>query len=114
MPATKKTATARQLENAVKRSNKAQAEAHAAAQSTTAAQQAAPAPAVALRGGPAVQRVQLTGKAYRTGAQHNKDWWAAVQAACAQEPAPVAEIVKVGVPTHFIGYAIRRGYLQAA
>ena len=81
----------------------------------------APAPAaVALRGGPAVQRVALTGKAYRTGAKHNADWWATVQALCAQDDgtgrtdAPVAALVEKGVPTHFIGYALRRGYLTTA
>lgn len=77
---------------------------------------AAPAPvAVALRGGPAVQAVTLTGKPYRSAAKHNTDWWAQVQgAAAAPAGAPVAELVKAGVPTHFIGYTMRRGYLKAA
>lgn len=75
---------------------------------------AAPAPTVALRGGPAVQQVKLTGKLYRSAAKHNTDWWAQVQAAAATNPAPVADLVKAGVPTHFIGYTMRRGYLVAA
>lgn len=75
----------------------------------------APAPvAVALRGGPAVQAVQITGKLYRSAAKHNTDWWAQVQAAAASPAgAPVADLVKAGVPTHFIGYTMRRGYLKA-
>jgi hypothetical protein len=80
----------------------------------------APAPAVALRGGPAVARVALTGKAYRTGAKHNADWWQQVQTLCAQDDgtgradAPVAALLEAGVPSHFIGYTLRRGYLAAA
>lgn len=84
-----------------------------AAQAPAAPAQAQP-QAVALRGGAAVATVKLTGKAYRSAAKHNTDWWALVQAAALRHPAPVATLVKQGVPTHFIGYAIRRGYLAAA
>lgn len=69
---------------------------------------------VALRGGPAVQRVALTGKLYRSAAAHNTDWWKQVQAACASGPAPVATLLEAKVPAHFIGYTMRRGYLVAA
>lgn len=75
--------------------------------------QAAPAPqpaTVALRGGPAVATVRLTGKPYRSAAKHNTDWWALITAA---KGGPVQELVKAGVPTHFIGYTMRRGYLAA-
>lgn len=84
----------------------------AAAQVAPAAQ--APAPTVALRGGAAVALVRLGGKPYRTAAKHNMDWWAQVTQAAATKPAPVADLIKAGVPSHFIGYALRRGYLQAA
>ena len=67
---------------------------------------------VALRGGPAVQMVQLTGKPYRTAAAHNQAWWQTIVTAGPQ--ASVAAILEAGVPAHFVGYAIRRGYLQAA
>lgn len=69
---------------------------------------------VALRGGPAVQRVALTGKLYRSAAAHNTDWWKQVQQACASGPAPVATLLEAKVPAHFIGYTMRRGYLVAA
>lgn len=75
---------------------------------------AAPAPVVALRGGPAVQAVTLTGKPYRSAAAHNTGWWQQIAQAVAAGPAPVADLVKAGVPTHFIGYTMRRGYLVAA
>ena len=84
-----------------------------------AAPAAAPA-VVALRGGAAVTKVQLVaGAVYRTKAPHNVRWWQAVQAAVASGPAPVAALVAAapagsGVPTHFVGYCLRRGYLQAA
>lgn len=85
--------------------------AKAAQPATQAAAPAAPAPAtVALRGGPAVATVRLTGKPYRSAAKHNTDWWALITAA---KGGPVQELVKAGVPTHFIGYTMRRGYLAA-
>ena len=76
--------------------------------------QAPAAPTVALRGGPAVQQVALTGKLYRSAAAHNTDWWKQVQQACASGPAPVAALLEAKVPAHFIGYTMRRGYLTAA
>lgn len=78
------------------------------------AQAPATAPTVALRGGPAVQQVALTGKLYRSAAAHNTDWWKQVQQACASGPAPVATLLEAKVPAHFIGYTMRRGYLTAA
>jgi hypothetical protein len=70
---------------------------------------------VALRGGLAVQAVTLTGKPYRSAAAHNTAWWQAVTAACAGgAPATVQALVQAKVPTHFIGYTVRRGYLKAA
>ena len=78
----------------------------------TAPAQATPQPqAVALRGGAAVAVVKLTGKPYKSAAKHNTDWWALVTAA---QGGAVAELVKQGVPAHFIGYTMRRGYLAAA
>lgn len=75
------------------------------------AQPAQPAPAtVALRGGPAVATVRLTGKPYRSAAKHNTDWWTTITAA---KGGPVQELIKAGVPSHFIGYIMRRGYLAA-
>lgn len=75
----------------------------------------APVPAVALRGGPAVASVITTGKIYRTKAQHNLDWWAAItKRAGGVDATPVATLLEDKVPSHFIGYCIRRGYLQAA
>jgi hypothetical protein len=41
----------------------------------------APAPVVALRGGPAVQAVTLGAKPYRVTAAHNVAWWQAITAA---------------------------------
>lgn len=72
--------------------------------------------AVALRGGAAVVQVQLTGKQYRTAAEHNKQWYAAIVQACSAGPAPVAGLLvsptnAQGVPAHFVGYCLRRGYL---
>ena len=72
------------------------------------------APTVALRGGPAVASVHMTGKVYRTKAAHNLEWWAALQKATATGPASVTTVLENKVPSHFVGYCIRRGYLQAA
>lgn len=72
------------------------------------------APVVALRGGPAVQAVKLTDKAYRTKAEHNLGWWGTITTQAATGPASVKTLVEAKVPTHFIGYCIRRGYLGAA
>lgn len=74
----------------------------------------AKAPTVALRGGPAVQAVALTGVAYRVTAPHNVAWWAQVQAAIAagDGKATVASLVPA-VPAIMVGYLIRRGYLKA-
>lgn len=90
---------------------------------------AAPAPkaaskpvTVALRGGAAVAQVALVpGATYRTKAAHNVAWWQAIGAAvqAGQGKAAVAQLVAqapagAGVPAHFVGYCLRRGYLQAA
>lgn len=73
---------------------------------------------VALRGGIAVATVKLAGKKYATKAPHNLEWWGAITKACADDKAAnVADLVKAakdggaGVPAHFIGYCMRRGYL---
>lgn len=88
--------------------------------STPAAAPVAPAKAkvVALRGGAAVASIALTGTPYRTGAPHNKVWWDKLVAACGKSSAPVAPLLETpanptGVPSHFIGYALRRGYIKA-
>ena len=74
----------------------------------------APVAPVALRGGPAVQAVVLTGKPYRSAAAHNTDWWKLVTAQASTGPATVAGLLAAKVPAHFIGYTMRRGYLTAA
>lgn len=72
---------------------------------------------VALRGGPVVTTVAINPKTpYRTAAAHNIAWWSQIQAACAAGPAVLAPLLCTpanpgGVPTHFIGYAVKRGYL---
>lgn len=73
---------------------------------------------VALRGGLAVATVKLAGKKYATKAPHNLEWWGSIAKACeGDKAASVADLTKAakdggaGVPTHFIGYCIRRGYL---
>lgn len=83
---------------------------------TTEATQPKPA-TVALRGGAAVAQVKLSGKQYRTAAPHNQQWWKALtEAGAGDKPIAVADVVVSqakpnGVPAHFIGYCLRRGYL---
>lgn len=80
----------------------------------------ATAPAVALRGGPAVTYVQVNpATVYHSKAPHNVAWWQAITSAATAAPAPVAALVATqanpqGVPGHFVGYCLRRGYLVAA
>lgn len=96
--------------------------AFAALLATVVAQPTVAAPvatSVALRGGIAIANVRLSGTPYRTGAPHNAQWWATLQAKLAAGPAPVAALLlapanPAGVPAHFVGYALRRGYLAAA
>ena len=76
----------------------------------------AKAPVVALRGGPAVALVQVVaGATYRTKAPHNVAWWATVQAQATAAPVAVATLCAApySVPSHFVGYCLRRGYLAA-
>lgn len=79
-----------------------------------------PTPVVAVRGGLVLQAVALVpGKVYKTKAPHNMAWWAVLAAACAKGPAAVNPLLATqanpaGVPMHFVGYCVRRGYLQAA
>lgn len=70
---------------------------------------------VALRGGPAITSIKLSGTVYRTGAVHNKEWFTKLQAELAAGPQPVAPLLAAphNIPSHFIGYCIRRGYLTA-
>lgn len=71
---------------------------------------------VALRGGPAVATVKLTGVAYRVQALHNVAWWDTVCKAIAAGggTAAVTDLVaKENVPAIMVGYLIRRGYLAA-
>lgn len=87
----------------------------------TAAPAAQPEPAkpatVALRGGAAVAQVKLSGKQYRTAAPHNQQWWKKLaDAGAGDKNIAVADVVvsqakPEGVPAHFIGYCLRRGYL---
>lgn len=92
----------------------------AAPATVQAAAPAAPAPAVAVRGGLVFTTVALVpGKQYRTKAPHNVAWWDQIAKACAKGPAQVAPLLASptnpsGVPVAFFGYCVRRGYLQAA
>lgn len=92
------------------------AQAAATLGATAPAQPASVAPTVvALRGQAAVASVQIkAGAVYKTKAPHNLDWWAIITKAAASQPAAVADLCKAGVPSHFIGYTLRRGYLVAA
>jgi hypothetical protein len=75
------------------------------------------APTVALRGGAAVALVQVVpGTVYRTKAPHNVAWWATITGQATAAPAAVATLCAAphSVPTHFVGYCLRRGYLVAA
>ena len=79
---------------------------------------ATPAKTVALRGGPAVSSVALTGAVYRTTAPHNQQWWLALSKSLAAGPVAVSGLLLTpeqpqGIPAHFVGYALRRGYLKA-
>lgn len=70
--------------------------------------------AVTLRGQGAVGTVQIKpGMKYRTKAQHNLEWWNKMASVLDSTGmgVPVGELTKAGVPAHFIGYCLRRGYL---
>jgi hypothetical protein len=69
------------------------------------------APVVALRGGLAIAAVALTGKPYRTKAQHNAGWWQQIVTA---QGGSVQALIAAGVPSHFVAYTVRRGYLAPA
>lgn len=79
-----------------------------AKQAKQAAVEPQAAPVVALRGGIAVATVALTGKPYRCKAQHNAGWWQTISAA---QGGSVQALITAGVPSAFVAYAIRRGYL---
>lgn len=73
---------------------------------------------VALRGGIAVTNIALTGTPYRVGAPHNAVMWAYLQKQLEKGPVAVSSVLQTptntaGVPGHFVGYALRRGYLKA-
>jgi len=73
---------------------------------------------VALRGGPVVATIKLSGQVYRTAAAHNVEWWSQITKACEAGPADVSKLLLTkdnpnGVPSHFIGYTLKRGYLVA-
>lgn len=59
-------------------------------------------------------RVAVGAKPYRVACAHNNQWWATITQALASGPATVAQVVEHGVPSHFVGYAVRKGYLVAA
>ena len=105
--------------------------AQAASPLPTVAQPVAPAtnaqgvPSATLRGLPAKVAINPA-QVYRSKAAHNVHWWTNVQAACAQGPASTAALLAgaqgsvagnyataTGAPGHFVGYAVRRGYLLA-
>ena len=120
MSATQKTPRATKATKAP--ANKAASKAPAApvVAQTVAAPAPTPTPVVAVRGGLVLQAVALVpGKVYKTKAPHNQAWWAMLAAACAAGPAAVNPLLATqanpaGVPMHFVGYCVRRGYLQAA
>jgi hypothetical protein len=124
MNATTKPAAKRVVKAAAKPATKAPVNALAAlAAAVVATPSPAPAaaPVVALRGGLAVAKVAIkAGAVYRTKAPHNVAWWQALIAACATGPATVATLTTQpaqggkGIPAHFVGYCIRRGYLVGA
>jgi hypothetical protein len=62
----------------------------------------------------ATLRVVMGPKPYKVACEHNNAWWAIIGKALAQGPATVAQVVEQGVPSHFVGYAVRKGYLVAA
>lgn len=122
---------------ATARSKQAQAAPKAATQAQvasplpTVARPVAPAtnaqgvPSATLRGLPAQVAINPA-QVYRSKAAHNMHWWANVQAACAKGPASTAALLAgaqgsvagsytaaTGAPGHFVGYAVRRGYLVA-
>jgi hypothetical protein len=72
---------------------------------------------VALRGGKAVAQVTVNpAVTYHSKAPHNVAWWQAITSAAAAGPTPVAPMLVSannpnGVPAHFVGYCLRRGYL---
>lgn len=86
--------------------------------SATAVQPAAPvAPAVLPKGAAAATKVQVKpGAKYNTKAAHNQQWWATLVAQATGQPVAVAVVTAAphNVPSHFVGYCLRRGYLQAA
>ena len=84
------------------------------AQAATVEAKPVKAKTVALRGGAAVAQIDTRGaKAYRTASKHNTDWFAQIQDACAKGPAGVAVLIEAGVPSHFVGYCLRKGYAVA-
>jgi hypothetical protein len=62
----------------------------------------------------AALRVVVGPKPYRVACPHNNAWWAQVTGTLASGPATVQAIVQAGVPSHFVGYVVRKGYLVAA
>ena len=75
-----------------------------------------PAPVVALRGGAAVATITFTGaKPYRVKAGHNAVWLGVMQSLQGTTGSlPVQAAVQAGVPTHFIGYCLRKNYVVTA
>ena len=125
MSATNKSSVATPARKAPARKAPARKAASKAPSAPVAAQTVAtpaptPTPVVAVRGGLVLQAVALVpGKVYKTKAPHNQAWWALLAAACAAGPAAVNPLLATqanpaGVPMHFVGYCVRRGYLQAA
>ena len=85
-------------------------------------------PSAALRGLPAGLRIN-SAQAYKTKAAHNMHWWNNVVAACkaGDGRASTETLLRgatgsvagnystaTGAPGHFLGYAVRKGYLVAA
>ena len=82
-------------------------------------------PSASLRGLPATLVINPA-QTYKTKAMHNLHWWNNVVAACKDGPADTAALLAgaqgsvagnyasaTGAPGHFIGYAVRKGYLKA-
>jgi len=101
------------------KATKATPAASIAALATAAAPAAPAAPVVALRGGSAISNITLQGAVnYRVACGHNAGWLASIVEACKPTGvASVAALVKAQtnpVPTHFIAYCVRKGYVKVA
>ena len=70
--------------------------------------------ALGLRGATAVVAI-APGKPYRVQAGHCADWYKRIRAKWEEQgTTTVAAVLEAGVPSHFVGYMLRRGWAVAA